>query len=97
MIILVHIILQLKEFFFFFQIDLLYSSSDFINEINQFHQNAKKSVKGELNFTIALKVEESDQIDDLYQSLFDKINQIEERFDCKVFLFSIENGENVEE
>ena len=81
---------------FVFQIDLL-SSSDFINEINQFYSKAKESVLGELNIVIGLQVSKNDELNDLYQNLFDQINQIENQFKCEVFLFQIENGENVED
>ena len=80
-----------------FQVELLSSSSDFIQEINKFYKNAQNSVEGELNIIIGLKVSENNQIDDLFQRLFDKIEQIVTRFKCEVFLFCIENGENVEE
>lgn len=78
---------------FVFQIDLL-SSSGFSKEINLFYKNAIDSVGGELNVIIAFRVDEKDKISDLYQSHFDKIDQIEKIFECEVFLFSIENGEN---
>lgn len=70
------------------------SSSGFSKEINLFYKNAIDSVGGELNVIIAFRVDEKDKISDLYQSHFDKIDQIEKIFECEVFLFSIENGEN---
>ena len=76
---------------------MLSSSSDFINEINKFYKNAKDSVEGNLNSIIALRVLESDQINDLYESVYDKIKQIENEFKTRVFLYQIENGENVED
>lgn len=78
-----------------FQNDLL-SSSDFIDEINHFYENAKDAVKGELNLIIALNATENEQINDLYQINTEKIIEIEEKFKCELFLFSIENSENVE-
>ena len=73
---------------FVFQIDLLSSSSDFIKDINKFFKNTKDSVGSEMKSIIALKVSESDQIDDLYESLsYDKIKQIETKFETKVYLF----------
>ena len=77
-----------------FQIDLL--SSEFMNEINHFYEKVKGAVNDEINLIIALSVEENEQINDLYQINADKIIEIEKTFNCKVILFSNENGENVE-
>ena len=87
-----------QGFVLVFQVDLLSSSSsDFFDEINLFFKYTKNSVESELNLIIAFKVDGTNQINELYQCFYEKINEIEQRFQCNAFLYQIENDINVED
>lgn len=42
-----------------------------------------------MNSIIALRISENDQINDLYERFYDKTQQIENKFETNVFLFSM--------
>ena len=87
-----------QGFVLVFQVDLLSSSSsDFFDEINLFFKYTKNSVESELNLIISFKVYGTNQINELYQCFYEKINEIEQRFQCNAFLYQIENDINVED
>ena len=61
---------------FVFQIDLLLLSTDFINEINKYYQNARATVKNELNIIIAIRASTDNEIKEMYENLNEKISEI---------------------
>lgn len=80
---------------FVFGIDILLTTK-YIDSIQAFYSKAKESVKNDLNFVIALKLEENQQNTINFKLANEKINCISTEFNCNVFIFSTKTGENVE-
>ena len=58
-----------------------------------------QSVEGKLNFVIALKMtnNQSDQVNNQEELINERIDDISNIFECRVYKFSIETGENFDD
>ena len=86
----------LQGFIFVFNIDIILNEK-YKDEIGFVYNKVKESVKEELISVIALKRTKSQEIVDLKnESIIQKIDHISHEFKSKIFIFSIETGENIQ-